>query len=235
MQIWCSVSKARVQVLVIAVACFIYTLPRFFNETIKMNADGYPRRTRTAVGNSKFWYGIMYETVTYFLVIYVIPFPSLLAMTYYLVRSLKEANVKRQQMISGHTKKSREETDLTHTLVVVVVVFIICMTPNTLRRALSGLLPKSSLGCGHFYYYYHPISTTCNLINSAINFFIYFAFGNKFRRHFRKQMRRMFCLREKVHPDDSSSGGVSAVSALGNTNVTTKNTATEQISASVNG
>ena len=159
----------------------------------------------TSIGRERFWYDMFYETILYFTIIYVIPFPALIAMTYTLMRSLKTIKDKRDQMSSqtkGHSR--REEGDLTRTMIAVVVVYIICQTPNPIRRGLLGIVHPSQTKCGYFYYYYHPLSTCILIINSAVNFILYYVYGRRFRLTFHARVRKLLHMPPRVEPMSSS-------------------------------
>ena len=193
---WCSVQKARIQILIIALVNLLLQIPKWLSEYVTINPDGSGTKTyKTELGAGKA-YALYYDTIMYVTVNHLVPFPCLLWMTYQLMSSLKKAKERRAQL----TRRDVNDLDLTRTLVAVVVVYIVCQTPNPIRRLLKSLLPRTQRGCGYFYYYYHSMSTTILVTNSAINFLLYYGFGKKFRSNFAHRSRYLFGRTSQVAP-----------------------------------
>ena len=77
--------------------------------------------------------------------------------------------------------KSRQHADLTFSLVVIVVIFLICQTFNPIRRILETSLDEQYLDCGSVYFYYTPLVVVAVNFNSSINFVVYVLCGKRFR------------------------------------------------------
>ncbi len=102
----------------------------------------------------------------------VIPIPILCVLNYHIIRALR------------HTKSTRKKLSsrnrITVTLLVVVVVFVICITPDT-------IMTFTGLGYTDASYLARAIREITDLlltINSSINFTLYYIFNNAFRRQF---------------------------------------------------
>ncbi|KAK2148523.1 hypothetical protein LSH36_492g03036 [Paralvinella palmiformis] len=61
-----------------------------------------------------------------------------------LYSSLRQWNKKREDM----TAKARDNHDLTFSIVIVVVVFVICQLANPIRRLLDAIYPNTENVCG---------------------------------------------------------------------------------------
>ncbi len=207
---YCLMTKTRFQVGTITVASFVFNIPRWVDEVVAPSDDGkrnlvLPRDFMRQQG-----YELAYNVVLYYLLICVIPFLMLLGMTYLLAVALRDARSRRQEM----TRAKREEEDLTVTLVAIVVVFIVCQTPNPIRRAMKALIPPENRGCDSAYNYF-GIFTTCMIcVNSATNFILYWLFNPRFRRTFRHRLR---WLSGRIYPESSADHLVDSGLASGST------------------
>ena len=184
---WTNIKMARIQMLVVCVACFCYVLPRCFSFYLVRTPTGF-KRYSNAFGSDKFWYGTVYESIIYVIIIYLVPFPLLTFMTVRLIISLGKIREKRDQM----TRSKREEKDLTKTFVTVVIVFMVCQLPNPIRRLLVAVIPGDKLLCDSFYPYYRSLASLLIVFNSSINFVIYCFCGERFRKTFFKRANKLF-------------------------------------------
>ena len=110
--------------------------------------------------------------------------------TCHLVRILRESRKKRKRM----TTKSRE--DITLSLVIVVITYIICQLPNPCRAFFY--VTNQNLECGSVYYIYVPWSFNAAMLNSAINFIILVLC----RKRLRLKFKATICFRRiRVSPE----------------------------------
>ncbi|KAK2138891.1 hypothetical protein LSH36_2258g00001 [Paralvinella palmiformis] len=101
----------------------------------------FPKKTSWA---SSSIYKYINDIILYYLLNYVVPLSMLVYFTVKLSISLRKMNKKRQEM----SKKVKERSDLTFSLVIVVVVFILCQLSNPLRRLLYVIYGPYHIGCG---------------------------------------------------------------------------------------
>ncbi len=132
-----------------------------------------------------FSYRVVYIGILYYIVYYLIPMTFLVFATYKLVTTLNETRKKKEVM----TKTKRNEKDLTLSLIVVVIIFMVFQIANPIRRLLVGVLDTSQLVCGTFYYYFFSISLFSVYMNSSINFVIYCICGHRFRMRFLNMLK----------------------------------------------
>ena len=179
---WMSVKMMKIQIIIIGAGSFVYNLPRFFDDWVKLSPDGtHFDIYLTKLGSSEV-FGYFYNVALYYIVIYVIPFSGLIYMSVCLAKAIKDAKAKRAQM----TRAKKDEHDLTLSLVIVVIVYMICQILNPIRRVLFAAIPSSSYRCGN------PIIFVTSLgiiINSSINFVIYCIFSPRFRRQLKGKLR----------------------------------------------
>jgi len=172
----------------------VFTIPRYFDEYAVTLPDGSRSEIiLTSLGNN-YVYQIFYKAVAFYIVVYVIPIVALIFMTYRLIVSLKKFYARREQVTSA----GRAENDLTKTLVVVVIVFMICQVLNPIRRVLLAVLPANQLQCGSSYSIFYPLTAVGIVLDSSIHFFLYSLCDRRFRGRLRERMRYSVQLLERV-------------------------------------
>ena len=142
------------------------------------------RAPRSQVGSS--WgFVTFYQTIVYFGVSLVIPTLIMVFVTYNLIGSLDRVKKRKSQMTTGTnqsgTAKGGSE-DLTLTLIIVVVVFVLCNMFNPVRRAIVGKYGDTAGKCPHFMYPFTSLNSTIHIFNASVNFTIYVLCGKTFRK-----------------------------------------------------
>lgn len=178
---WMSSRQTKIHVCLILVASLVYNLPRFFDDGVRLSATGEEYLfTKSDLGRSSV-YHYLYNISLYYLLIYLFPFAMLTYMTIHLIKGLELTKLKRNQM----TKSKKEENDVTLTLVVVVIVYMICQILNPVRRLVFLIFPSTNPSCGNFMIF---LTTLGVIVNSAVNFIIYLICSPRFRYQLLKKI-----------------------------------------------
>ncbi|XP_060598091.1 FMRFamide receptor-like [Ruditapes philippinarum] len=196
---WCTVKKAKVAIFATALACFVNTFPEFFETRIKRI---YVNRTthswHYACVSSDFANRPSYQFGYYWWFVAIFTFTPLVLLSVFnflLIRSVWAANRKRQMLsqtrVTGEAiKNTHEQQRVTMMLISVVVIFLVCQTPQAIlliyRSYVQARLMKYPAD------FIKIAGNICNLlvqINSSVNFILYSYFSCKFRRTF----RQVFC------------------------------------------
>ena len=160
--------RAQQAVIITFVAAFVVTLPKilFFSYVLRYNADGLPFTTVIheikSRSNVMRWSDIVLFAVLPLLGV-IIPLNTAIVVM-----------LKRTSM----SKNDRS----TRMIVAVVTAFVVLKLPMT----VSVLLAVWKVMPPHITIIYRPLARDLTIINSAVNFIIYFAAGKEFRRHLRK-------------------------------------------------
>ena len=169
--------KVKVRILVMHACCVIFNIPRYLEAYVSYDVMGKPVSIKRQF-SKKSTFNYVYKIFLYYAFYYVIPLGLLIYFTIRLCISLRHVQKRREEM----TSKSRARLDLTFSLVIVVLIFIVCQLTNPIRRLLAIVYPLSSQnGCGTVYFYYTPISSLFVTFSSGINFFIFCLCGRRFR------------------------------------------------------
>ena len=191
----CTYGRARLYMILITVLVVLYNMPKFFELQTEPLLSVLDNRTvmgyipcATALRNTTTYIEV-YIMWMYLLVMYCIPFGTLVILNSLIYRNVRVANRMRQLL----SRRQEKEIGLATMLFGIVVLFIVCnslsfvintiellnnnrATPIIDDRGLSLLADFSNLLIN---------------INSSSNFVIYCIFGQKFRRLF----LRLFCQR----------------------------------------
>ena len=203
-----TISRIRRAVLVVWIFSILYNLPRFFEREIHSVFDNSTNTTSVRVEKTELRenkvYLLVYKTIFFFMLRFFIPLSLLAFFNTKLIQAIKES-----EKISSkrESQKGRKDTKYTLTLVVVVIVFAICETPDFVLRVWISLnqyidsLPYHTPTLR----YINTISNLFLAINSCVNFVIYCLLGQKFRRIMvqiicvRKQIRARASFRNSLH------------------------------------
>ena len=181
----CTVTQARKQFALVLVCAVIYNVPKFAEGCILYAEDGSPMPQYTALGANKY-YHIIYQTICYIAFMLVVPLSTLTILNIRLISSLKEIRKRRAEM----NMRQQQDNNVTFVLIIVVLVFTICQAPALATQIFWTVLPDSARACGGFQYYWSRISNAMVILNSSINFLIYFLFNQRFRQVLLENMCR---------------------------------------------
>lgn len=152
---------------------------------------------------------VIYSTVLYVLVMFLVPLVLLVILNYKLMTALQKTRRKRDTLRSATTShrfnnrqssgrngesapagakysNSRSEDDITRMLIVVVLVFVVTQSPALVTQALYALMADDntvSESCPHpFYFFYVRLSDLLVVANSSLNFIVYSFCSRRFRQ-----------------------------------------------------
>ncbi len=188
-----TMSRMRKAAFLAYVLSILYNLPRFWEFKTTHTFDPSTNKT-VVISVGSLWYNklyyIIYKTCCYFLFRFFLPLLSLVFFNVCLIRAVKKSYKQRSEFqedqTNQHSKRLNKETNkYTMMLVSIVVVFVVCVTPDNLLRMYWGItsfFPDSR----HFsVYQVMKLSAVTNFllaINSCSNFVIYCFMGNRFRK-----------------------------------------------------
>ncbi len=197
-----SISKVRLAIMSIAIIAILYNIPRFFefwpkqifkeewNMTMIEVADG-PIRTNLL-------YRYLYNTALFCLLIYAIPLVVLIFLNVKIICAMRAAN----NSWASLNHRQQREVKATVMPLYIVVVFIVCCTQSLIAFILDAIFVGSSTQLTWLQIYV-AITNLLVIMNSAVNFLIFYLFGRKFRMI----LRRMFHCQLKPHAQALSRWG----------------------------
>ncbi|ELU11419.1 hypothetical protein CAPTEDRAFT_193821 [Capitella teleta] len=134
------------------------------------------------------WFQVIYKSVLYCAVMFVIPLCLLVVLSVRLLRSLYQRRVSgtKNQSAGGESRErrhKRRDDNITLVLVIIIGVFVVCQAPMLAQRLLLATSTDDDAHkCGHAYFYVEQTANLCAVLNSCVNFAIYFLFAGRFRQ-----------------------------------------------------
>ena len=189
-------TATRISIILVFIVSVLFNTPRFFINAIQridcMNGesrfykgDGILRLS----GNAELIYGWCY-----FLVGVILPLIILAYCNVYLIITLRESFLMRQQYRRpGSPSESKHRVTLT--LVIIVVMFILLVIPSEIIHFFKGVI-KANISFTDKYNLIISIFNSLQAVNFSFNFLLYCAVNE----HFRATLSGLFCRRK----DDSS-------------------------------
>ncbi|XP_013407061.1 FMRFamide receptor-like [Lingula anatina] len=177
---FCTMTRARKHVIIVAILSLIYNMPRWFELDLGFCYDvdlGHMR----PINSDKEWmdadaYKYFYAMVLNSLVNFIAPMAILVFVNTSLILALRKAGKRRHELTGqGHPSKST-----TVMLVVVVLVFVACQTCDFVLQFLY-FLDNESVRSSDALFVYYMISSMMVVVNASTNFLIYCICGKKFR------------------------------------------------------
>ncbi|XP_043206730.1 FMRFamide receptor-like [Amphibalanus amphitrite] len=189
----CTYGRARLYMILISIFVVVYNVPKFLETEVQPIVN--IRENRTIVGyiacptplRNERTYIEVYIMWMYFIVMYCIPFGTLVILNSLIYRNVRIANRMRQLL----SRRQQKEIGLATMLFAIVLLFMVCNSLSfviniiELMNSDSKIIEEAGM---------ERIADFSNLlinINSSSNFVIYCIFGQKFRRLF----LRLFCER----------------------------------------
>lgn len=182
----CSINRTRIVIISVSVVSFIYNMTRWFEYKLTDSTtenSTVPPFTKTEFG-SNVLYNNVYYSYFYPCIMFVIPLSSLAIFNTCLIHAVKKSQKQQKDM---NVRQSREN-NVTIMLVSVVIVFMMCQVPAAVYN-VAYAIDFQTVTHGFGWLLLSHIRNFLVTFNSAINFLLYCAFGQKFRRIF----MRTFC------------------------------------------
>lgn len=188
-----SIRFARAQLAFVFIISVLFNIPRFLEYRLTLE-DGRAVREILPLSVNNV-YVLLYKTILYYIVNYIIPVGVLITTACLLVNSNKaSASKKRLDTANANSNRAREE--LTRMLIMICLIFIVCQLFNPIRRIWEAVTTEE--GECSAYDYFAPFVAVMVMFNSAVNFPIYMLCGTRFRN----TIVKMFTCRRstKVEP-----------------------------------
>lgn len=172
---FCNVKNVYKEIAVVVIAALVYNIPKFFEIEIERNAESQSfRGKRTALGGNEM-YRFIYGDIFYHTTTFVIPLFMLIIMNTRVIIVYKETRKRKRRMTS---RRSENENNITLIMIIVIIIFLSCHTP---ARLVQIILSYSFNHCKEYSYYLIHFSNVLEVLNSSVNFIVYFVFRKSFR------------------------------------------------------
>ena len=180
----------RVMAAVVVCGGILFNIPLFFENCIM---KVYNPCTNTSASfmiySETFNKGLYFDIYKYALhaiLLYILPLLTLCIMNFRLIQAIQHS--RRYPRSDYPQERDYSDSNATLVLVIIVAAFIVCQTPELISKIIIIVI-RYHKDKNHLYQELQPFSQqTLNVIsevmivlNSSINFYIYVAFGRRFR------------------------------------------------------
>ena len=169
----CTIHNVYKEVVVVTIFSILYNIPRFLELTVASseNTIGWDR---TEIGRDPV-FQTLYIDAMYYLFTFVLP---LLVLAFVNTRVIIAYHGAQKRKRSMTTRRAENENNITLVMIMVVAIFMICQAPARIVQLVWSYRYKH---CEEFQYYLIHITNMLEVLNSSINFLIYFTFRKRFR------------------------------------------------------
>lgn len=176
----CSMVCIRRATYTITAFSIAYNLPRYFEIEVYQSENAYLEWKRTSLGVNAL-YKLIYTDVLYCAVTFIVPLVSLAFMNTKVIASYREIRRRRSRIVSKSQAAASNDNEcgITLVMIIIVVVFIACHLP---ARFIQMLYSYRFSDCRQAMYYWIHVSNVLEVLNSSVNFVIYWACHKQFRR-----------------------------------------------------
>ncbi|XP_013419045.1 FMRFamide receptor [Lingula anatina] len=177
---FCTIKRARIVIAIVSVVSFFYNLVRHFEHVpfplVDDNRTIYILKP-TDLGLNETYMNV-YSTF-YVIIMFVIPVSTLAVLNTFLIRAVHRSRKEQKTM---NVRKSKEN-NVTIMLASIVMVFLVCQTPALVYN-LAFSIDTKYVATDFSYRILSSFRNFLVTLNSAINFILYCAIGQKFRTVF---------------------------------------------------
>lgn len=170
----CTIYNVYKEVVLVTAFSILYNVPRFFELTVFKNEEGKTEWKRTDIGANKM-YQTLYVDALYYLFTFVLP---LLILAYVNTRVTIAYQALRRRKRRMTSRRAENENNITLVMIIVVLIFMLCQAPARIVQLVWGYRYSH---CHQYHYYLIHVSNTLEVLNSSVNFLVYFCFRKRFR------------------------------------------------------
>ena len=197
-----SLKAARVHLVSVVTIAFLVEIARLFEYRIQEMSRSnstlmFPLTTGLAEDDV---YQILYRTIIYASIRRYIPLFVTSILTYHLVKFLLEKRKIRKTILRGGIHIHGNEADIlkdyiTMVLTVIALVYVVCLLPGAMYPIIRLFVATEP--CYSFFVYLATTADTLAILNSSLNFFIYYLNIPVFKKSLKKMVPKCY-IRQKA-------------------------------------
>ena len=173
----CTIMNVYKEVIAVTMFSICINIPRFFEIEVIQKVENGSVITdfqRTELGKNDV-YATVYTDALYYLFSFVLPLLILAFVNTRVTVAYQAAKKRKRRMTS---RRSDNDNNITLVMIMIVLIFILCQAP---ARIVQLVWSYKYNHCREYQYYLIHISNNLEVLNSSVNFLIYFMFRKRFR------------------------------------------------------
>ena len=179
------VGKIKASIWTVAIFSVLFNLPRFFEFTSSEEPLAGSNLTYVAVADSGMRldpvYRYLYNTALFFLCVYAAPMAGITLLNASIVTHVRRA----KRRWSSLNRTQRRAIRATVMPLCIVGICLLCGTQSLISFVLDAIFVQRDLP---WIRAYTAVVNLFVVVNSAVNFLVFFSFGSKFQKLFRRKI-----------------------------------------------
>ena len=207
-----TIEMAHLQMGVIVIISILLEIPRYFEYEIRQfscNGQRYYLAVKTDLWQNDVYF-ILYRSTFTLIVRRICPLVIISTLTFLMIKHLQKQNHIRKGLLADPTFTNRKRLRplpselLTKVLAMIAFVYVLCLFPAAIYPILRHFIESNS--CTSFFNVFAVSMETLGILNSALNFFIYYPNIPLFRECLKEMFSNCKCKRNrnKVYPSRNS-------------------------------
>ena len=193
-----SMKRVSLNVICCTCSCILVDLPRFFEIHVIDVVD--PVTNETSKGReyndffSNEYYQLIYKTILNPTYKFYIPMCIVTVLSIRIIQELKRANKRRQHMLSRSRAKYDSDTQVTKTMLWIIITWIVLATPTVIYPIIRNFLSDVSIvnPCIPYNYFVRVVDSLL-VLNASINYIIYVMSSVSVKKSMCGNVKRMLC------------------------------------------
>ena len=173
-------------------------IPRYFEDEVVEhtcnNHTFYLQRDRDFVDHDL--YDTIYRDIIYPIFKRYLPLVITSVLTFFLIKFLiLRRNIRNDIFVTGGEHPNVPIDHITMVLTIIAIMYILCLIPGAIYPIMRLFMDTGS--CDSVYYYFVMIADLLAIVNSSLNFFVYYLNIPAFRESFRSLLKKC-CVRRSA-------------------------------------
>ena len=197
-----TMETAKHQMAAVIAISLVQEIPRYLEfQIMELPCEGesFLFAVRTPLTHNHLYYS-MYRSTLVPLIRKIVPLTVTSGLTICMIRHLRKQNVIRKLLLLDNASVVREFQPLTNgglmrVLGMIAIVYMVCILPGAMYPVFRHLVPTGS--CTGFFNIFVMSANTLSILNSALNFFIYYPNIPVFRECLKEMFSKCKCRRNR--------------------------------------
>ena len=181
----------KIQLAAVVISSVFLEIPRYFeSEVVEMTCNNhifYLRQERHFVDHDL--YDILYRNIIYAVFKRYLPLVITAVLTFFLIKFLiLRKNTRNGIFVTGGEHSNVPIDHITKVLAIIALMYILCLAPGAIYPIVRLFMDPGS--CDSVFNHFVIIADLLSMVNSSLNFFVYYLNIPAFRESLRSMLRK---------------------------------------------